>query len=72
MSDFRLKTFVEPSHVNLEKQFEAWSKALHNKSEVIKTSLIYSSSLQKFVMSVVYTEVPTKEMVECRVPGDST
>jgi hypothetical protein len=54
MSGLRLKTFVEPSHVSLELQFENWAKSLPDRVIVVETHLVYSAALQKFVMSVIY------------------
>ncbi len=55
MTQPRLKTFVDPSHVTLETLFNSWTEEFDaGKLHVIKTNLVYSSALQKFVLSVIY------------------
>ena len=51
----RLKTFVNPSHKALEDEFNNWNESQVVTLTIINTSMVYSSSLQKFVFSVVYT-----------------
>ncbi len=54
MTPPKLKTFVDPSNVDLEKRFDAWSADQQELINIIETHLMYSAALQKFVMSVIY------------------
>lgn len=51
----RMKTFTNPNHKVLEMDFNMWSTDHEGPFDVVNTTLTYSSSLQKFILAVVYT-----------------
>lgn len=72
MKQPKLKTFVAPHQVELEGQFNRWSEEYEDGLEIMNSTLVYSSALQKYVFSVLYiaeqrsqtTTVPPGESVD--------
>lgn len=63
----KLKTFVNPSHVDLEKDFNAWSTALAGEIRVVNTTMSYSAALQKYVLALVYSDATNTDQFQAKV-----